>query len=70
MAAEISKSMAEQTAKEKELLMSAEAEKAAALEEIKKQNEALLKDQLSAAENQKRQHLEEMEAKLKAEQAR
>lgn len=62
--------MAEQTAKEKELLMSAEAEKAAALEEIKKQNEALLKDQLSAAENQKRQHLEEMEAKLKAEQAR
>ena len=50
--------------------MSAEAEKAAALEEIKKQNEALLKDQLSAAENQKRQHLEEMEAKLKAEQAR
>ena len=47
--------------------MSAEADKAKALEEIQKQNEAALRAKLSAADDEKRRHLEEMEQKLIAE---
>lgn len=42
MAAELAKSTAEQTIKEKALIMSAEADKSKALEEIQKQNETAL----------------------------
>ena len=40
------------------------------MEEIRKQQEAALAEKLSAADEAKRKHLEEMEAKLNAERDR